>query len=117
MMPIDSKPQGRFPFLPHAVETTLEELGRNLKTARLRRNIPVQEVADRLGITRLAITRAEKGKASTGIAVYAGLLWTYGMLDQLAALAEPARDAEGMALSERRERASTKRAARISDEF
>jgi serine/threonine-protein kinase HipA len=49
------------------------------------------------------VDAAETGKASTGIAVYAALLWAYGLLDLFTELADPARDAEGHALALARE--------------
>ena len=43
---------------------------------------------------------AEKGKASTGIVVYAALLWLYDMLNQLEEVANPANDKERPILQE-----------------
>lgn len=103
---------------PYPVERALEQLGANLKTARLRRNLTVSEVAERIGTGRRAVDAAEAGKASTGVAVYAALLWAYGLLDPFTELATPARDAEGQALALSREpaRARTK-SGDIDDDF
>lgn len=90
---------------PYQVETALKKLGANLKTARLRRNLTIQETAEKIGTSRFVVSDAEKGKASTGVAVYAALLWAYGLVDQLADLADPNKDEEGRTLSQLRQRA------------
>jgi transcriptional regulator with XRE-family HTH domain len=84
---------------PYEVEKALKQLGANLRTARLRRNLTVQEVAQKIGTGPRAVTDAEKGKASTGAAVYVALLWALGLIDQLADLAGPEQDEEGQALA------------------
>jgi hypothetical protein len=45
-----------------------------------------------------AVLDAEKGKAGTGLVVYAALLWLYDLLAQLSAVADPAKDREGLSL-------------------
>jgi hypothetical protein len=54
---------------PYPVEQALTRLGQNLRTARLRRNFTIKEVAAKVGTGPRAIMDAEKGKASTGIGV------------------------------------------------
>lgn len=83
---------------PFPVEQTLKRLGANLRTARLRRNLTIKEVADKIGTGPRAVADAEKGKPSTGIVVYSALLWAYDLLEPMDALADPARDEEGMSL-------------------
>jgi hypothetical protein len=51
------------------------------------------------------VTDAEKGKVSTGIAVYTALLWVYDLLGSMNELADPALDEEGLSLSLSKERA------------
>lgn len=106
-MPITNKAarKRRFATLPHSVEAGIRKLGQNLRAARLRRNLSIEDVAARIGVSRFAVADAEKGKTSTGIAVYAGLLWTYRLLGHLADVAESGKDVEGEALSLRRQRA------------
>jgi transcriptional regulator with XRE-family HTH domain len=84
---------------PHAVEASLERLGRDLRVARLRRNLTMAQVAERIGAGVRAVADAEKGKATTAVAVYLALLWAYGLLGDVALLAAPERDAEGEALA------------------
>ncbi len=93
---------------PYEVEQAIARLGRDLRTARLRRNLTIDDVANKIGTGPRAVMDAEKGKLSTGIAVYAALLWTYDLLRPFSALADPLADSEGLALDQLsgRERAS-----------
>src|ERR1039457_7084030 len=90
---------------PYAVEQTLKRLGANLRTARLRRNLTIEEVAEKIGTGLRVVAVAEKGKPSTGIAVYAALLWAVDLLHQLDDDATLERDEEGQTLALTRERA------------
>ena len=69
---------------PYAVEQTLKRLGANLRTARLRRNLTIDDMAEKIGTGVRAVADAEQGKPSTGIAVYAAMLWALDLLDQIA---------------------------------
>ena len=89
---------------PYPVEQALKTLGANLRTARLRRNQSLEEVAKRIGVGRHVVANAERGKASTGIAVYAGLLWAFGLTEQLLNVADPDADEEGLLMAKRNER-------------
>jgi transcriptional regulator with XRE-family HTH domain len=99
---------------PYQVEQALRTLGENLRTARLRRNLPMEAIAAKLGVGRHVVADAERGKPSTGIAIYAGLLWALGLTEQLAHLADPELDEEGRLLAKRGERAHA-RSPRASD--
>jgi ribosome-binding protein aMBF1 (putative translation factor) len=103
--------------VPFEVETAIKRLGTNLRTARLRRNLALQEVAQKLGAGRHVIARAEAGKISTPVAVYVGLLWTYGLLDQLSEVADPAEDKEGLALSLATQRSHARRVEDLDNDF
>ena len=94
---------------PYAVEQALKRLGANLRTARLRRNLTIQNIAEKIGTGPRAVGDAEKGKLATGIGTYAALLWAVDLLPQLEDVADPAKDKEGMSLSltKGRERASS----------
>ena len=103
---------------PYAVEQALKRLGANLRTARLRRNLTVDDVAQKIGAGRRAIADAEKGKPSATIATYAGLLWAFGLLGQLEEVADPTHDDEGKILAMARERSRARRSGtRLSDDF
>ncbi len=90
---------------PYAVAQALKRLGANLRTARLRRNLTIDEVAEKIGTGRRAVMDAEKGRPGASAAVYIALLWAYDLLDQTSEVGDPARDDEGLALMTSRERA------------
>jgi len=96
---------------PYEVERALRQLGQNLRQARIRRNVSLEEMAAKIGVHRHALADAEKGKATSGVAIYVALLWAMGMVEQVSSLADPHQDEEGMLLARAREpgRASPKR--------
>ena len=103
---------------PYAVEQAIRRLGTDLRTARLRRNLTVKDVAGRLGTGPRAIADAEKGKPTAAIATYVGLLWAYDLLCQLGDVAEPSHDREGSALEASRGRARARHGGGgLSDDF
>lgn len=89
---------------PYPVERTLKALGANLRTARLRRNLTIDDMAGKIGTGKRAVADAERGKPSTGIAVYAAMLWALDLLQQMEEVALPERDDEGQTLALSRER-------------
>lgn len=74
------------------------ELGQNLRVARLRRGLSIEQSAERIGTGKRAVSDAEQGKLSTSIAVYIALLREYGLLDPFLELASPSSDEEGLRL-------------------
>lgn len=102
---------------PAAVQEALERLGRNIRTARLRRKLPQEQLAQRMGVSRFVVADIEKGKPTTGIAAYMGALWVLGLLTHMRDVADPERDEEGKTL-ERARSPKTARSRRVlSDEF
>jgi len=102
---------------PYAVEQALKRLGTNLRTARLRRNLTIEDVAEKIGTGLRAVMDAEKGKGSTSTAVYIALLWAYDLLDQMDEVADPALDEEGFSLSMTKERARSRAKEGLDNDF
>jgi DNA-binding XRE family transcriptional regulator len=102
---------------PFQVESALKKLGADLRTARLRRNLTSEEAAQKIGTSRFTVAEAEKGKPSTGIAVYAALLWAYGLVDRLADLADPSEDEEGTRLALAREPERARHRRKLNNDF
>jgi transcriptional regulator with XRE-family HTH domain len=102
---------------PYPVEQALKRLGANLRTARLRRNLTINDVAQKIGTGPKPVSDAEKGKASTSAAVYMALLWTYDLLTPMEGIADPSIDKEGLALSAQRERARTSGSQELDSDF
>lgn len=102
---------------PYPVEQALKRLGADLRTARVRRKMTHQNVADKIGVSRFVVAGAEAGKPSTAVVVYFALLWAYGLLDQLEHVAAPARDKEGLALSIASEPKRVRQSERLDNDF
>ena len=83
---------------PAAVESILIQLGRNIRTARLRRRLRLQDLAERVGVSRYLMSDIEKGKSTAAIAGYVGALWALGLAEMLREVGDPDRDLEGKAL-------------------
>jgi transcriptional regulator with XRE-family HTH domain len=102
---------------PYAVERSLKKLGADLRTARLRRNLTAEEVAERIGTSRFAVADAERGKPSTSVAVYTALLWVYGLAGRLADAADPGADEEGARLALLRTPQRARHRKSLGDDF
>jgi transcriptional regulator with XRE-family HTH domain len=102
---------------PYPVERAIKRLGANLRTARLRRNLTIGEIGEKIGTGPRAVSDAEKGKVTTGIAVYTALLWAYDLLGPMNELADPALDEEGLSLSFSKVRARSRAKEELDDDF
>ena len=57
----------------------LKELGENIKLARLRRELSVEQISERAGISRVSLWNIEKGKESVAIGSYFQVLFVLGL--------------------------------------
>ncbi|MBS1665315.1 MAG: helix-turn-helix transcriptional regulator [Bacteroidetes bacterium] len=69
-------------LLPKA-QKVLEQLGEQIKLARLRRKLSTQQVAERAGINRTTLWNIERGMATVTIAAYCQVLLVLGLLEDL----------------------------------
>jgi transcriptional regulator with XRE-family HTH domain len=102
---------------PVQVESAIKTLGADLRTARLRRKLTLVDMADKLGLTRQVIARAEQGHPTTAISVYVGLMWTLGFLGRLADVTNPATDLEALALLKARDPSKANRRGGRDNDF
>ncbi len=102
---------------PAAVEEALRRLGRNLRTARLRRGLRMQDVADRLGVSRLTVAALEQGRPGASAAAYFGALWSLGLLSHTDGLASPDLDETGKALESARRPTQAPRRRQLDNDF
>ncbi|MBR6637529.1 MAG: transcriptional regulator [Lachnospiraceae bacterium] len=65
-----------------ATEEILKTMGEQIKLARLRRNLPVELVAERAGISRASLWKVEKGSPSVAIGIYAVVLHALNNMDR-----------------------------------
>lgn len=93
------------PVLFPATARQLEALGERLRLARLRRRFSATTVAERAGITRSTLHRAESGDAGVALGTYVSVLRVLGLhadLDAVALDDELGRKLQDLDLPERR---------------
>ena len=91
--------QGRS-AVPIPVSRALRKLGHDISDARRRRRIPVAILAQRASISRMTLNKVEKGDPGVSLGTYATVLFSLGMADRLADVADPRHDAVGRELEE-----------------
>ena len=102
---------------PYAVAHGIKRLGENLRTARIRRRLKIEEVAQKIGTGVRAVMDAEKGKPSTAIGIYVALLWAYDLLQPLEDVANPAKDESGLAYDAARAPFRVRSAGGLDNDF
>ena len=102
---------------PAAVEEALRRLGRNIRIARLRRQMRIQDVAERVGVSRFTVADLERGKPGTSAAAYFSALWALGLLGDAEDLANPDHDEEGRILESARAPRRAARPGRLDNDF
>lgn len=80
----------------------LIRLGKDLRSARLRRGMAIGDLAVRAGTSTSTIIRMEKGEAGVGIGTLADVLVVFGLNERLADLIDVRHDDLGLALSNER---------------
>ena len=74
-------------LLPRLIKM-LEEVGENIKLARLRRKLTAEQVSERAGISRSTLWQVEKGLASVSFGTYAQVLFVLGLEKDLLLVAK-----------------------------
>lgn len=69
-----------------ATARKLQEMGRNLRLARLRRRLSAEQLALRAGISRSTLWMIEKGSPAVAIGAYAQVLFVLGLDNDLLAV-------------------------------
>jgi hypothetical protein len=86
--------------IPIPVGRALRRLGHDIRDARRRRRIPVSILAERASISRTTLNKVEKGDPGVSLGAYATVLFSLGMIDRLADIADPRHDTVGIELEE-----------------
>jgi transcriptional regulator with XRE-family HTH domain len=102
---------------PYEVEKSLKRLGANLRIARIRRSFTIEDVAERIGTGPRAVMDAERGRPTTGMVVYAALLWLYDRVHALDTLADPRADDVGFSLDLAHKRTRVRKKRAIDNDF
>lgn len=86
--------------LPLPAARALRKLGIDLRDARRRRRIPTQVMAERAGISRTTLAKAEKGEPGVSMGTVATLLYILGLDERLSDVADLSHDEVGRDLSD-----------------
>jgi len=86
--------------LPIPVGRGLRKLGQDIRAARRRRRIKAAILAERAGISSPTLRKIEKGEPGVSMGMYARVLFSLGMIERLAALADVKNDDLGLMLEE-----------------
>jgi len=86
--------------LPIPVKKALHKLGNDIRDARKRRRIPMALMAERSCISRVTLTKVEKGNPSVSLGIYASVLFVLGLTGRLSVLADANYDQIGRSLEE-----------------
>ncbi|AXK41315.1 helix-turn-helix transcriptional regulator [Erythrobacter aureus] len=82
--------------------SALRRLGEDLREARLRRRISIEDLALRAGTSRSTVARLEQGDTGVGIGTLCDILVVFGLVDRLGELADVRKDDIGLALDSER---------------
>lgn len=74
----------------------LKSLGGNLKTARLKRRVSLQDFAERTGVSESTLIRLEKGDEGVSIGALTMVCLVLGELDRISEFLDPGTDDTGL---------------------
>jgi hypothetical protein len=87
--------------LPSSVRRSLAKLGGDIRVARLRRQLTVAMVCERMGgISNRTYVRVEKGDPAVALGIYAMALFVLGFGNAFGDVIDPRHDETGMLLDE-----------------
>lgn len=76
-----------------------QDLGRRIRAARIRRKISQFDLAGSTRLSRSSIQAVERGDLAVSFGIVLRVLWTLGLTDEIALIADPGLDRVGLALS------------------
>jgi len=91
-----------YEILPLKIQKSLKNMGANIATARKKRRLTVEMMAERIGVAKGTYLRIEKGQANVGIGIYAMTFLVLGLGDVFKGLIDPRNDDQGILLDEER---------------
>ena len=74
-------------MMPRALSQILELMGEQIKLARKRRHLSMQDIADRATVTRLTISRVEHGDPTVSMGIYSRVLYALNLEKDITLLA------------------------------
>lgn len=85
-------------LMPRALEQALKQMGEQIKLARKRRHLSMQDIAERATVTRLTVSKVEQGDPTVSMGIYARVLYALNLEKDITLLA--ADDALGRQLQD-----------------
>ena len=104
-------------FLLFGVEELLQQVGQNIRTARIRRNLTILELANRVHVDERTISRLEKGDPSINFKNLVTVLMVFGLEDSVFDIAHPNADEVGRALELQKQPKRVRKMDQLSDDF
>lgn len=81
--------------LPFSLRNTIIKVGQQVRLARKRRGLTMQDLAGRMLVTRKTLNRLESGDPGVSIGILASALLALGLEDDLNRIADPETDSTG----------------------
>lgn len=81
-----------------SARNALRSLGENIKTARKKRRISIEDFAERIGVSKRTVIRLEKGDDGVSIGTLAMACLVLGEIDLISGFLDPSRDDTGLLL-------------------
>lgn len=88
--------------MPQKLRRQLQKLGRDIETARLRREITVESMLERTGIAKATYQRVARGDPTVQSGIYLMCLFVLGLSDGLFDAVDPSNDTTGQLLDQER---------------
>ena len=85
-------------MMPRALDQALKQVGEQIKLARKRRHLSMQDIAERATVTRLTVSKVEHGDPTVSMGIYARVLYALNLEKDITLLA--ADDALGRQLQD-----------------
>lgn len=85
-------------MMPRALGQALRQMGEQIKLARKRRHLSMQDIAERATVNRLTISKVEHGDPTVSMGIYARVLYALNLEKDITLLA--ADDALGRQLQD-----------------
>ena len=104
-------------FLMFGVPELLQHVGKNIRTARIRRNLTILELANRVHVDERTISRLEKGDPSINFKNLVTVLMVLGLEDSVFDIADPNADELGRALELQKQPKRVRKMDKLSDDF
>lgn len=74
-------------LMPRALDQAMKQMGEQIKLARKRRHLSMQDIAERATVNRLTISKVEHGDPTVSMGIYARVLYALNLEKDITLLA------------------------------